>query len=70
MTGMAWVLTADSLAYAEMRLILARLVFDFDMKLAEDSKDWVKRQKSYTLWDRLPLNVYFTPVKHGEVGLG
>ncbi|KAK5652338.1 hypothetical protein OQA88_10530 [Cercophora sp. LCS_1] len=52
-----------NLAYAEMRIILARLVFDFDMKLADDSKDWVSRQKAYTLWDRLPLNVYFTPVK-------
>lgn len=52
-----------NLAYAEMRLILARLVFDFDMTLAADSLNWVGRQKTYTLWDRLPLNVYFTPVK-------
>jgi hypothetical protein len=55
-----------SLAYAEMRIILARLVFDFDMKLDDDSKNWVARQKTYTLWDRLPLNVYFTPVKERQ----
>ena len=52
-----------SLAYAEMRLILARIVFDFDMKLADDSRDWVKRQKTYTLWDRLPLMIHLIPVK-------
>ena len=48
-----------------MLIILARLVYDFDMKLAPDSQKWVERQKTYTLWDRLPLNVYFTPVKRG-----
>jgi hypothetical protein len=48
-----------------MRIILARLVYDFDMKLAPGSQKWVERQKAYTLWDRLPLNVYFTPVKRG-----
>ncbi|KFX86931.1 hypothetical protein O988_09454, partial [Pseudogymnoascus sp. VKM F-3808] len=29
-----------SLAYAEMRLILARLLWNFDLKLVDDSKDW------------------------------
>ncbi|RYP67847.1 hypothetical protein DL771_007024 [Monosporascus sp. 5C6A] len=52
-----------NLAYAEMRLILARIVYDFDMKLADDSKDWIKRQKAFSLWDRIPLNVYLTPVQ-------
>ncbi|KAI1846205.1 hypothetical protein JX265_010582 [Neoarthrinium moseri] len=51
-----------NLAYAEMRLILARLIFDFDMKLADDSKRWIERQKAFPLWDRIPLNVYLTPV--------
>ncbi|KAK0730910.1 isotrichodermin C-15 hydroxylase [Lasiosphaeris hirsuta] len=54
-----------NLAYAEMRLILARIVFDFDMRLADDSRNWLERQKAYTLWDRVPLNVYFTPAKRG-----
>jgi cytochrome P450 len=56
---------ADSrrLAWAEMRLILARIVFEFDMKLAEDGHNWIERQKTFPLWDRQPLNVYFTPVE-------
>ncbi|RYO91199.1 hypothetical protein DL763_005069 [Monosporascus cannonballus] len=55
-----------NLAYAEMRLILARVVYDFDMKLADDSKNWIKRQKTFSLWDRIPLNVYLTPVQRRD----
>lgn len=50
-----------NLAYAEMRIILARLVFDFDLKMADDTKNWIERQKAYTLWGRVPLGVYLTP---------
>ncbi len=53
----------QSLAYAEMRLILARIIHEFDIELADDSKDWTGRQKAFALWDRIPLNVYLTPVK-------
>ncbi|KAI0025684.1 putative cytochrome P450 [Xylariomycetidae sp. FL0641] len=56
-----------NLAYAEMRLILARIIFDFDLELADDSKNWIEKQKSYALWDRIPLNVHLTPVKHRTV---
>ncbi len=51
-----------SLAYAEMRLTLARIIFDFDMRLDDSSKRWIERQRAYPLWDRKPLNVYLTPV--------
>ncbi|KAK3300586.1 isotrichodermin C-15 hydroxylase [Chaetomium fimeti] len=54
-----------NLAYAGLRLILARIIFYFDMKLAGDSGDWIGRQKTFPLWARLPLNVHFTPVKRG-----
>ncbi|KAK3320293.1 cytochrome P450 [Cercophora scortea] len=52
-----------NLAYAEMRLILARIIFDFDLKLADDSQQWIERQWVHILWDRIPLNVIFTPLK-------
>jgi hypothetical protein len=44
-----------------MRLVLARLVFNFDMRLADPDQDWMK-QKVYVIWDKPPLNVYLTPV--------
>ncbi|TGJ85791.1 hypothetical protein E0Z10_g3011 [Xylaria hypoxylon] len=51
-----------NLAYAEMRLILAKLVYNFDMSLAEDSRNWLRGQKAYTVWDKPALNVYLKPV--------
>lgn len=47
-----------SLAYAEMRLILARMLYNFDLKLPEESKGWIDRQKVYVLWDNIPLPIY------------
>ncbi|KAI8240870.1 Cytochrome P450 monooxygenase 1 [Colletotrichum sp. SAR 10_96] len=51
-----------NLAYSEMRMVLARVIFDFDMALAPGNGDWIKRQRAYGLWDRVPLNVYLMPV--------
>ena len=45
-----------------MRVILARLVWNFDMKLVESSGDWIADQKHYILWNKLPLKVVLTPV--------
>ncbi|KAL7623983.1 hypothetical protein AAE478_005540 [Parahypoxylon ruwenzoriense] len=44
-----------NLAYAEMRLILARIVYDFDMKLSDESQKWIERQKAFALWDRIEV---------------
>lgn len=51
-----------NLAYAEMRLILARIIYSFDMCLAEDSANWLEDQRCYILWDKPALNVHLTPV--------
>ncbi|KAK7746695.1 hypothetical protein SLS53_001882 [Cytospora paraplurivora] len=51
-----------NLAYAEMRTILARLLFNFDMELADPEQDWLD-QKVFFLWTKPPLNVYLTPVR-------
>lgn len=50
-----------SLAYAEMRLIMARMVWNFDITLAEDSQNWMETNELFILWDNPPLNVYLTP---------
>ena len=55
-----------SLAYAEMRLILAKVVFNFDMQIADPDADWFD-QKIFTLWDKGPLPVYLTPVERKSV---
>lgn len=53
----------SSLAYAEMRLILARVIVNFDMEIAEDSKGWMERQRIYLFWQKGPLNVRLTPIQ-------
>ncbi|KAK1961873.1 cytochrome P450 [Colletotrichum sublineola] len=52
-----------NLAYFEMRLILARVLWNYDIKIADDSIDWAPSQKVYILWEKGPLNAYLTPVK-------
>ncbi|KAL7806057.1 cytochrome P450 [Trichoderma gracile] len=50
-----------NLAYAEMRLILAKIMWHFDLTLHPDSADWMERQQAFTLWQKPDLNVYIKP---------
>jgi cytochrome P450 len=43
-----------NLAYNEMRLILARVLWNFDLVLGEESKYW-NNQRTYILWDKPSL---------------
>lgn len=52
-----------NLAIAEMRLILARILWNFDLELSGASRGWLDEQKVYTLWDKGVLDVYLTPVR-------
>ncbi|ORY02749.1 putative cytochrome P450 [Clohesyomyces aquaticus] len=46
-----------NLAYTEMRLILAHIIYKFDMELEQDGHGWIDRQRAFNVWDRGPLNV-------------
>ncbi|KAJ4115320.1 hypothetical protein NW768_011172 [Fusarium equiseti] len=50
-----------NLAYVEMRLLLTRLLWKFDLELMPDSKDWYD-QKIYISWEKNDLNVKLTEV--------
>ncbi|KAG9237249.1 cytochrome P450 [Amylocarpus encephaloides] len=54
-----------NLAYAEMRLILARLLWNFDLELEEKSRRWIDGMKMYTLWEKPPLHVKLKRVERG-----
>ncbi|KAH0593199.1 hypothetical protein MHUMG1_08921 [Metarhizium humberi] len=45
-----------NLAYAEMRLILVRLLWNFDMSLDGECEHWAD-QKAYSIWEKKPLMV-------------
>ena len=45
-----------SLAYVEMRLLIALMMWHFDMELCSESKDWAG-QKAFLLWQKPELMV-------------
>ncbi|KAH6647193.1 cytochrome P450 [Truncatella angustata] len=53
-----------NLAYAEMRLILAKIIYNFDMRIADESRGWLETQKMYGLWDKPPLEIFLSPIAH------
>ncbi|KAJ1334018.1 aspirochlorine biosynthesis cytochrome P450 monooxygenase [Microdochium nivale] len=50
-----------NLAYAEMRVILSRLLFAFDLEMAAQSSAWADNQKVFILWDKGDIMVKLTP---------
>ncbi|OLN87387.1 Isotrichodermin C-15 hydroxylase 21 [Colletotrichum chlorophyti] len=52
-----------NLAYAEIRMILAKILWHFDISITPDNYDWINRQRIYTLWEKPPLMVNLTPRK-------
>ncbi|KAF3063310.1 Isotrichodermin C-15 hydroxylase [Trichoderma lentiforme] len=52
-----------NLAMAEMRLTLARMIYNFDVTLSTPfDGDWFKGQKAYLVWDKPSVLVNCTPV--------
>ncbi|KAM3414128.1 Versicolorin B desaturase [Cercospora zeina] len=45
-----------NLAYNEMRVILARVAWNFDMRIVSGQEDWMD-QKAYAFWEKKPLMV-------------
>lgn len=43
-----------SLAYAEMRTVLAKLLWHFDVTLQPESSHW-DEVRSYVVWEKAPL---------------
>lgn len=50
-----------NLAYVEMRLVLARILFNFDIEATPETKGWLHGQKVYLLWNKPPLWVNLIP---------
>ncbi|OIW26079.1 isotrichodermin C-15 hydroxylase [Coniochaeta ligniaria NRRL 30616] len=56
-----------SLAIMETRLILTRLLWNFDIELMTESSNWA-HQKVFMLYEKKPMWVRVTPVKREGVG--
>ncbi|KAJ4420514.1 hypothetical protein N0V82_004287 [Gnomoniopsis sp. IMI 355080] len=51
------------LAYVEMRLVLARLLFNFDLALTDESRDWMRGAIPYNIWWKPPLRILISKRK-------
>jgi len=49
-----------NMAYHEVRLILAKVLWNFDLTLSPESDGWTD-QKTYILWEKKPLMCRLTP---------
>ncbi|KAK8069501.1 isotrichodermin C-15 hydroxylase [Apiospora phragmitis] len=50
-----------NLAMAEIKTILSRVIWNFDMGLHPASRGWLNRQKAFTSWKKEELKVALTP---------
>lgn len=44
-----------------MRMILARIIWNFDLSIAPQSRNWIADNRVYFLWEKPPLEVALTP---------
>jgi hypothetical protein len=56
------------MSYMEMRLVLARMLWNFDIKNADDMLEWdpagdFQNMKAYSTWQKSGLNVHLIPVR-------
>jgi hypothetical protein len=43
------------MAWMEMRILIAKMVFHFDYELVDDNLDWVRDSRCYVLWQKPDL---------------
>lgn len=46
-----------------MRLIMARLLWNFDLETGPGISTWLEQSKNWTLWEKPPLPVLMKPVR-------
>ncbi|KAK2765509.1 hypothetical protein FQN54_008363 [Arachnomyces sp. PD_36] len=52
-----------NLANSELRTILARVLWNFDLELCAESNNWAADQKVFTVWEKQPLMVKLIPLR-------
>lgn len=59
--GQLLTMTPNRLAWAELRITMAKLLWNFDFELTSPDEDWWNKQRTYLIWERLPLMVNLKP---------
>ena len=60
-----------NLSYMEQRLVMARLLWTFDVFLADDASEWdrdgeMKHMKAFLTWEKPPLHIKLVPFPRDE----
>ncbi|KAH8197034.1 hypothetical protein TruAng_008785 [Truncatella angustata] len=50
-----------NLAYSEMRLVITRMLWNFDLELMPGQNDWVSRQRVFIVYNKGPLMIRLSP---------
>jgi cytochrome P450 len=50
------------LALSQIRIILARILFNFDLELEDPDLDWISAMPAFGFWQRSPLMLKLTPI--------
>ncbi|KAK6222910.1 hypothetical protein LQW54_000721 [Pestalotiopsis sp. IQ-011] len=50
-----------NLAYAEMRLVVTKMLWNFDLELMPGQDDWVSRQRVFIVYNKSPLMIRLKP---------
>jgi hypothetical protein len=53
------------MAYFMIRMIFCKILWNFDVVLEPGNENWIKDQRIYGTWQKLPLMVNLYPVKRG-----
>jgi hypothetical protein len=56
-TQIATKIPTSSLANAEIKLVLARIIYNFDMELVDKNSEWMMNQRVYIIWRKPELMV-------------
>jgi len=51
------------MAYHEVRLILSKVLWNFDLELCEETGNFADTRKIYVLWEKGPLWCRLTPAQ-------
>ncbi|EUC42257.1 hypothetical protein COCMIDRAFT_39642 [Bipolaris oryzae ATCC 44560] len=55
-----------NLAYAELRLIMTRVLWNFDISLVDGYESWTEHHKVFSIWQKTPLMVRLSRVARSE----
>ena len=54
-------LTQSSFAYMEINLLLAKMLWKYDLELVNNNVDWLNEGKVYVMWWKPELIIRFHP---------